>query len=367
MIATIVRSNVSHRPVRTLLSTLLIGIAVTLILTLVGVSRGMSDDNAQRTRAVGADIMIRPPSTSLISFSGTSIPQSLPSVLAKLPHVAMTTGVINQQGSTLFDGVAGIEPASFQAMSGPFIFDSGHIFEKPDDIIIDTYYAQQIKKHVGDKLNMLNTDWNISGIYEPGKLAHAVTRMDVLQKLSGNTGKISVVYVKVDDPANVSTVIKELQDLPGLQNYPIYRMADLTTLMNPNNIGPLRIFLRVVIGIAVIIAFAVTSLSMYMAILQRTREIGILKSLGGSQRFIMLLILAEAVILGLGGTILGIALSFLARWLLKVFVPASMPQAITPDWWPLAGAIALVAAVLGALYPGLIAVRQDPIEALAYE
>jgi len=144
-------------------------------------------------------------------------------------------------------------------------------------------------------------------------------------------------------------------------------MSEYTTLMNPNQIGPLRIFIRVVIGIAIIIGFAVTSLSMYMAILQRTREIGILKSLGGSRPFVMRLILAEAVILGVGGTLMGIVLSFLTRWMLHTFVPASMPQSITPDWWWKAGLIALAGAILGAIYPGFIAVRQDPIEALAYE
>jgi ABC-type antimicrobial peptide transport system permease subunit len=48
-------------------------------------------------------------------------------------------------------------------------------------------------------------------------------------------------------------------------------------------------------------------------------------------------------------------------------VPASLPQAIVPGWWPIAGAIAMGAAILGALYPGIMAARQDPIQALAYE
>jgi putative ABC transport system permease protein len=365
MIAIIVRSNVSHRPVRTLLSILLIGISVTLILTLVGVSRGITDDNTQRTQGIGADIIVRAPNTSLMSFSGTAIPEEVPAALTKLPHVAVAAGTVNATGATLFDGVTGIDLKSFEAMSGGFVFDSGHIFQKDDDIIIDTYTAQQMKKKVGDKLTMINQDWNVSGIYEPGKLAHAIARMDVLQNLTGNTGKISVIYVKVDDPANLETVVKELED--RLPNYGITRMSDYTTLMNPNRIGPLRIFIRVVIGIAVIIGFAVTSLSMYMAILQRTREIGILKSLGGSRTFIMRLILSEAVILGVGGTVVGILLSFLTRWVLHTFVPASMPQAITPDWWWKAGLIALAGAILGAIYPGAIAIRQDPIEALAYE
>ena len=63
-------------------------------------------------------------------------------------------------------------------------------------------------------------------------------------------------------------------------------------------------------GIGVVIGFAVVCLSMYMAVLQRTREIGILKSLGASKGFILGIILSEALLLGLGGTILGILMSY---------------------------------------------------------
>jgi putative ABC transport system permease protein len=120
-------------------------------------------------------------------------------------------------------------------------------------------------------------------------------------------------------------------------------------------------------GIAVVIGFAVVCLSMYMAVLQRTREIGILKSLGASRAYVLALIVAEAFVMGLGGTVAGILLSFVARWVILTLVPASLQQAIAYDWWPRAGLIALVAALLGALYPGFRAARQDPIEALAYE
>ncbi len=129
----------------------------------------------------------------------------------------------------------------------------------------------------------------------------------------------------------------------------------------------LKYFTDAVLGIGVLIGFAVVSLSMYMAVLQRTREIGILKSLGASKRFVMGIVLAEAFALGLGGTIGGVALSFATRWLMNEMMPASLPQAIVPGWWPIAGLIAVGGALLGSLYPGMIAVRQDPIEALAYE
>jgi ABC-type lipoprotein release transport system permease subunit len=71
--------------------------------------------------------------------------------------------------------------------------------------------------------------------------------------------------------------------------------------------------------------------------------------------------------MGIGGTIVGIALSYVSRAALHQFVPASLPQAIVFAWWPKVLGIALGSALLGAIYPGMIAVRQDPIEALAYE
>jgi putative ABC transport system permease protein len=169
----------------------------------------------------------------------------------------------------------------------------------------------------------------------------------------------------VDDPAHVDEVVASLKG--RYDGYPIMSIAELKSLISVDNIPMLSAFLTIVMGIGVVIGFLVVSLSMYMAVLQRTREIGILKSLGATKGFVMGLILAEAFCLGLGGTIFGIALSFAARSAIHAVMPASLPQAIVYAWWPRAGAIALGAALLGAVYPGMLAVRQDPIEALAYE
>jgi putative ABC transport system permease protein len=117
----------------------------------------------------------------------------------------------------------------------------------------------------------------------------------------------------------------------------------------------------------VVVIFLVVGLSMYTAVLERTREIGILKALGAKPWTILDLLIREAILLALVGWVVGVALALLTRTLIVTLFPASLNVVNVPDWWPKAAAIALSGAILGALYPGLKAARQDAIEALSYE
>jgi putative ABC transport system permease protein len=364
VIASLVAANLSQRPVRTLLSILLIAVPVTLMLTLVGLSHGFVNDSSQRTRGIGADIIVRSSEAGAGTFALSNMSEKLVARLEQVPHVVAATGVASHLVSG-WTTVAGIDPAGFERISGPFIFREGHGFEKPDDILLDTYYAQQVHARAGSKINLLGHTWNVAGVVEPGKLAHIFQPITVVQDLDGTRGKVAQIYLKLDNPANTNAVIADLQQL--LPGYKIYGLEELVSLTSVDNVPFLRPLLNVIIGVAIVIGAAVASLSMYMAVQQRTREIGILKSLGASKFLVVKIILMEALFLGLGGSILGIGLSFGSRWLLATLVPASLPQAIVPEWWPIAGAVAMGAAILGALYPGMIAARQDPIQALAYE
>jgi putative ABC transport system permease protein len=360
----LVLENLKHKPMRSLLSILLIGVPVTLILCLVGLSHGMLEDAARRARGIGADVVFRPAGTSLLTLSGAPLPEKMVDYLQQQPHVQLAIGVINHPIQTPLVAT-GVELDKFNQMSGGFIYSEGGPFQRPDDIIIDQFYAQQKKVHAGGTIRLLDHDWHIRGVIEGGKLARIVFPLRVLQDLTGNPGKVSQIYLKLDNPANTDAVVQSLKK--QLPEHQIYSMAELTSLYSVNTIPGLSEFIYVIMGIGVIIGFAVVCLSMYMAVLQRTREIGILKALGASKSFILRIILAEAALLGIGGTILGILMSFGAWWLIRTLVPASIPMIIVYSWWPKALVITLVGVSFGALYPGLSAARHDPIEALAYE
>ena len=360
----LVFENVKYRPVRTLLSIVAISIQVTMVLALVGLSDGMLNDQARRARGVGADILIRPPGSAIVASGGQMLEKLIPALIDKEPHVVAASGTLIF-ATDLFNYVTGVDLATFDRLNGGYRFVSGGPFRHPDDVIVDELYASQHKLHVGDTTTIMNRPWHVTGIYEPGMLARVVVPLATLQDLTGNTGKVSTIYVKVDNASHVSGVIAALSG--KLKEYKVYSMEDYTSLFSPGNVPMLTQFIGIVIGLGVVVGFLVVFLSMYTAVLERTREIGVLKALGASPLFILNILLRETVLLALAGSLLGILLSYGTRILLERVAPSSLIQAIVPGWWPIATGIALAGAILGALYPGLKAARQDAIEALAYE
>ena len=365
MLNKLIFANLTHRPVRTLLSVLAIAVEVTMILTLVGVSHGTLDSTAQRARGVGADIVVRPPnSTVMSSLSSAPISDKLPAVLMQEPHVVLATGTVIQ-GLTWPNSITGLDFAAFNKMNGGFSFLEGGDPVNENDIIVDEFYAQHNRLHLGDTLHLVNHDWKLVGIFEGGKLANICVKLSTLQELTGSPGHLSQIYVKLDDPKLADATVDSLK--LRLSGYPIYSMEELTSMLSINNIGMLKSFIWVVITVAVIVGFIVVFLAMYTAVLERTREIGILKAVGGGSGLVLNLLFRETLLLALLGTGVGIGFTYGTQWLMRHLVPPPLVQETVYYWWPIAGAIAIVGALLGAVIPGAKAVKQDVTEALSYE
>jgi putative ABC transport system permease protein len=364
LINKLVVENLKHRPLRTLLSIVAISIQVTMVLTLVGLSKGMLDEQARRARGVGADIVIRAPSSSVIN-QGINMPgKIIPKVVEVEPHVTAVAGVL-WQGTDMFNYVTGVDLAQFDKLNGGFRFIEGGPFQGADDVLVDSYYAEQHKIHVGDAVTALNRQWRLAGIYEPGMLARLVVPIATLQDLTGNRGEVTIIYAKLDDPARTDEVIASLRT--RMKEYQIRSMREYTELYSVASVPMLKEFIYVVIALGVLVGFLVVFLSMYTAVLERTREIGVLKALGASPGYILTILLRETILLAVAGSLAGILFSYGTRFAITNIIHGSLIQAIVYDWWPITAAIALVGAMLGALYPGLKAARQDAIEALAYD
>lgn len=363
MINKLVLENLRYRWVRTFLCALVVGVQVMLLLTLIGMSRGMLEDSAKRASGTGADIFLKPGGT--FSLSTGQVNEKFVGFVAKQPHIAMAVGVLMMPTNELITTLNGVDIQQFDKMSGGFRFVAGGPPRDSDDLIVDTQYAQQHKIHVGQIYKVINHDWHVTGIMESGTLGRLVVQLKRLQELT-DVGRVSEVLVKVDDPANTDQEVKTLnQLLKG--DLTAISMRDFVSQFSINHIPQLRAFIAVITALAIVVGFLVVFLSMYTAVVERTREIGILKALGAKPLKIVDILVREAVVLALAGCAIGICLSYAARALIMAIVPASLQVATVPDWWPIAAAIALGGALLGAIYPGLKAARQDAIEALAYE
>jgi putative ABC transport system permease protein len=360
----LVLANLGHRPVRTLLSVLAIAVEVTMILTLVGVSYGTLDGTAERARGVGADILVRPPGSSVIGLTSAPMSEKLPAILMQEPHVTFAIGTMvqNLQG---FDSMTGLDVDDFQKHFGGFNFLQGGPPVSDDDMIMDEFYARQKGLHIGDTVNLINHDWKVVGIFEGGKLARICVKLHVLQALTGNPGRLSQIFLKVDDPSKAQAVVDALR--VKYKGYQIYTIEEFTSLLSVSSVSLLKNFIGVVIGVSVVVGFIVVFMAMYTAVLERTREIGILKAVGGSSGLILNLLFRETLLLALIGSALGIGLTYVTQWMMKHSVPASLVQETVYSWWPIATGIAVAGALLGAIVPGMKAVKQDVTEALSYE
>jgi putative ABC transport system permease protein len=358
--------NAVQRPVRTAITVIAVAIEVTLVIIVVGLTSGLILDTAKRTEGVGADIMVQPPSASVfMAFSGAPMPISIGSKLAQLDYVQAVAPVLVQFNSVNgLDLVYGIQPDTFRQVSSGFSLLAGAELQEPNDILVDDVYARAKKIGVGETLHILEHDFHVAGIVEHGKGARLFVLMSTLQEMAGARDKASIFFLKCDRADHAAAAIDEVQAL--LPRYEVRPLKDYMSQITSSSLPGLNIFINVMISIAVGIGFLVTFLSMYTTIIDRTREIGVLKSLGASKTYIVEVVLSETSLLCVAGIAVGIGLSFLMRVFLIWRYPA-LSILITPLWMSLAGAIALVGGLLGACYPAWLASRKDPVEALAYE
>jgi putative ABC transport system permease protein len=142
--------------------------------------------------------------------------------------------------------------------------------------------------------------------------------------------------------------------------------AETLSQLTPEHLPAFNNALHVVIGIAVIVGFIVIFQAMYTAVLERTREIGILKSLGASRVYVVNLVLRETAFLAIVGIALGIGFTFILKAVMDQKFPTLLFP-VTTQWLINATLIAFLGALIGAAYPAFKAASKDPIEALAYE
>ena len=350
MMSHFVLSNLFHRPIRTLIGVLAIAVEVALVVVIVGLTSGMLQETAKRIEGIGADVMVQAPSAQMfLVMGGSPMPIKIADKLRELKYVqAVAPAFLQFNSSGGVETVWGIDPASFREVSNGFVLYQGRDLLDPDDILIDDWAAKAKKLKVGDAYNLFNHDWHVAGIVEHGKGGRLFVPISTLQDLVGARDMATIFLIKCTRPEHTDDVIAEAKQL--LPNYPVRPLKEFMTLMTSTNNPALETFFHSMIAVAVSVGLQVIFLTMYTTVLERTRDIGVLKSLGASKLLIVRALLGETALLCLLGIAAGIGLSYLVRaGFLAAFPTLSI--LITPGWIVRARLNELVGAMVGASYP----------------
>jgi putative ABC transport system permease protein len=366
MYGTLIISGLIARPVRTAVSVMAVALEVILILTIIGLANGITTETGKRTEGVGADIMFQAPNSSLLlAMNNSSLPVALTGKILEIEGVKTVAPVqVQVNSSSGLEIIYGIERDSFDQITGGFTWRRGRNFSASDEIVIDDIYAASKGLKPGDSLQLLNHNFKIVGVVEHGKGARLYIPFKTAQEMAGSVNRASLFYIKLNDPHQLDQVVERMKKaFPG---YKILPMKEYTTLMMSNYMSAFDAFIHVVVLVAVFIGVLVIFLSMYTTITERTREIGIFRSLGAPTSFIVGLIFEETALVCLVGVTIGVASSFLIAHGVTMMFP-TLQVMITTPWVVKASISAMLSGLIGSLYPALRAAAQDPVEAFAYE
>jgi putative ABC transport system permease protein len=361
----LVLSNIAHRPARTAVSILGTGVGVLLIVFTVGLAHGVLHERGRRESNIGAELMIRASGTIGLGGSQFKLPASHAAEIATIEGVRAATPLgqtfdksDSGFGQRLIDGIEYDQYATIARIT----IREGRKLESGDEAIIDPEWQRTRNAKVGDPVKLFERPFKIVGVYEPPGGGRIKIPLKTMQDQEGTDNKASAILVACMDPAQQDAVAARI-----LERFPEDQLIFTRDLpeIYASGVPALNIFIKVVVGVAAAISMLVILLAMYTTVTERTRQIGILKSLGMSKTAIAWVIEQEAIIVSVLGVVVGVLLTMLAK--IAVMRTTSLTIDIEPRWVLIALAVGLLGGTIGALYPALRAARQDAVDALSYE
>lgn len=355
--------NLWARPVRSALSILAIALQVFLVLFVAGLTTGVVNEWAKRVEGVGADIFVQPPNSSIFfALSNALMEESVGQRILAVPGVEEVAPVLVMMDTAGLNVIYGIDYERFNSLSRGFLFVEGRPFQAADEILVDDIKARSSNIRLGQNVSLLGREFQVAGIVAHGKGARFFLPLKAAQQNTGSEARVSMFYVRSngDTEAIRDAIVAQLPD------HRVRSVAEYMTLMNSENLPELKPFVRSMVGVGVTISFLVVLLTMYTLVLERTREIGILKALGASRRDVGQFIVGETLLMAGLGIAVGLLSTYAVRMVMQQTLP-TLAILITQSWILRAVVLALVGSVAGSLYPAYRAAGFDPVDALAYE
>lgn len=364
--------NLLRRKVRTLLTLLGISIGVLAIVGLGALADGIENGYSAVLQGGDSDYVLGSKDAADLTLSTVDI--AVADQLRDYPEVAevsgLLQGIVQAANSPYFFVFAYTENSfsldRYQIIEGESIYTAQQTGpEKP--LILGTAARDVFDLGLGDRLTLGNTIFTIVGIYETGdafESGGAVIRLEDAQALLGKEDQVSIFYIRLTNPGLAARFEERVaENLPNLLLSTGQDMAEQNTFAIS-----MRAMVWTIAGLAILVGGIGMTNTQLMSVLERTREIGVLRAVGWSRWRVLAMILGESLLTSLIGGLVGVVLAWAMLTTLGVlFVAFGATPNLQPGLIIQSLIIVFVLGLAGGAYPAWRAAQMTPIEALRYE
>jgi putative ABC transport system permease protein len=361
--------NLYRQPVRTGLTVIGVSVGVMAIVAFNTTVRGLHGSMEKAIKTGGASMMVYQKDAVADILSVLEEDETREALLSdpEVSEVAAGLFAVKPVEMMPFSLLFGIHHDEF--IRGSAEMYEGARLETLDEVVLGSNLAAKLGKGTGDTIIIAGQEFKISGVFHTEIVffnSAVVMLLPRLQEMLGKEGQVTTFMIRLKDGADVKTVAARLEQ--NIQGIAAITGADDYSKVD-QGLTVAQTMVWVIALLTVFIGGIIVMNTMWMTVMERTREIGVLRAVGWSRGRIMRMILIEAAGVGvlafLLGTLAGVVLAEISTLL-----PVTS-QFVSPvyDWPPfmLAASVAIVLSLLGAAIPAVRATRVSPAEALRYE
>jgi len=366
--------NLLRRKGRTILSIIGISVGVAAIVGLGALANGLSAGYDAFLTGSKADLIVSSPDAFDVSMS--TVDESIANQLEAMSEVAavsgMLEGIVKAEEIPLFF-VFGYPEDSFilgrfNIIAGVGLGSREARSTRGNPVLLGARAAEALHKNVGDTIRIQERVFRIIGIYETGATLEdngAVLPLQDAQELLGRLRQVSIFYIQLKD-----VNLRDRVERSAERRWSNLTISGTDTFADKQLMGDMmKAMVWVIAGLAIIIGGVSMMNAQLMAVIERTREIGVLRSVGWRRNRILMMVLGESLLLSVLGGLLGVLIGWLLIYSFEEFAGffGASSTSVTPDLVLQALIVVIVLGFLGGFYPAWRASRLPPVEALRYE